>query len=117
MALLNLRVSPGLRLVRRVKNFIKMMLTMTSGTRTQHKCAVWKSRTCNSAFTLSAALSAAGGEQAQAASSWAFGEDPMDKLSRNTEGRGLGPVYMVVSTNGQRVFPKLWFLRRFKLKF
>lgn len=117
MALLNLRGSPGPRLVRTVKDFIEMMLTITRGTRTQHKCAVWKSRTCNSASTLRAALSTADGEQAQAASSWAFGEDPMDKFSSDAEGRGLGPVYMVVSTTGQRVFPKLRFLRRFKLKF
>ena len=110
-------LSPGRRLVREVKKFIEMKLRIASGTRTQHRCAVWKSGTCSSTFTLRAALSAAGGEQAQAASSWAFGEDQMDKFSSDTEGRGLGPVYMLVSTTGQRVFPKLRFLRRFKLKF
>lgn len=45
----------------------------------------------------------------------AFGEDPVGQILLRCASLCIGPVWMTVWTTGQKVFPELRFLWRFKV--
>lgn len=73
-------VSPSLKLIRKVKNLIEMMLTISSRTRTEHKCAALEESHRHSRCPLleQPPQQLVGNRQAQ--STWALGEDPVGQI-------------------------------------
>lgn len=107
-------VSPSLKLIRKVKNLIEMMLTISSRTRTEHKCAALEESHRHSRCPLleQPPQQLVGNRQAQ--STWALGEDPVGQIFSRCGRMCIGPVWIAVLTISERVLPELWFLGRLK---
>lgn len=77
-------------------------------------CSIGRVAPAFTVSTLRAAPSAASGEQTQAQSTWAFGENPAGQILSRCGRMCIGPVWLAASIISQRVLQEVRFLGRLK---